>query len=90
MVLAVRPDVLRRVQFRRIGRQVLRLQAAFLVSDELLGDFAAVARKPIPNQQDVPIDVTEQVFEELDNLFGVDGLFEDLKIEVPDGDAGND
>jgi hypothetical protein len=86
----MRPDVLHRVQFRGIGRQVLGFQAAFLISDELLGDFAAVTRKPIPNQQDVSLDITEQVFEELYDLLGVDGLFEDLKVEIPDGDAGND
>ena len=89
MVLAVRPDVLHRIQFWRIRREVLRLQATFLVADELLRDFAAVARKPIPNQQDVAINVAEQVFEELDDLLGLDGLFEDLKIEIPVGDAGD-
>jgi hypothetical protein len=86
----MRPDVLHRVQFRCIRRQVLSFQAALLISDELLGDFAAVARKPIPNQQDVSFNVTEQVFEELNDLLRVDGLFEDLKVEIPDGDAGND
>jgi len=30
------------------------------------------------------------VFEELDDLFGLDGAFEDLKIEVPQSDAGDD
>ena len=86
----MRPDVLHRVQFRRVGRQVLGFQAAFLITDELLRDFAAVARKPIPNQQDVAIDVPEQVFEELNDLIGVDGLLENLKVKLPDGDAGND
>jgi hypothetical protein len=86
----MRPNVLHRVQFRRIRRQVLSFQTAFLISDELLGDFAAVARKPIPNQQDVSLNVTEQVFEKLNDLLRVDGLFEDLKVEIPDGDAGND
>ena len=90
MVLTVRPDVLHRIQFGRIRREVLRLQATFLVADELLRNFAAVARKPIPNQQDVAINVAEQVFEELDDLLGLDGLFEDLKIEIPEGDAGDD
>jgi hypothetical protein len=86
----MRPDVLHRVQFWRIGRQVLSLQATFLISDELLGDFAAVAWKPIPNQQDVSLDITEQVFEELNDLLGVDGLFEDLEVEIPDSYTGND
>ena len=49
-----------------------------------------MARKPIPNQQNVAIDVTEQVLEELDDLLGLDGLFEDLEVEVPEGDAGDD
>jgi hypothetical protein len=89
-MLAVGPDVLHRVQFRRVGRQVLRFQTAFLVLDKLPGDQAAVGREPIPNQQDVAIDVAEQVFEELDDLFGLDGLFEDLKVKVPEGDAGDD
>ena len=86
----MRPDVLHGVQFRGVGRQVLSFQAAFLVADELLRDFAAVAGKPIPNQQDVAINIAEQMFEELNDLFGVDGLFEELKVEVPDSDAGND
>jgi hypothetical protein len=30
------------------------------------------------------------VFEEFDDLLGLDGLFEDLKVEVPKGDASND
>jgi len=49
-----------------------------------------VGREPIPNQQDVTINVAEQVLEELDDLFGLDGLFEDLKVEVPESDAGDD
>jgi hypothetical protein len=30
------------------------------------------------------------VLEELDDLLGLDGLFEDLEIKVPEGDAGDD
>jgi len=90
VVLAVCPDVLHRIQLRRIRREVFRLQAALLVADELLRDFAAVAREPIPNQQDVSINVTEQMLEELDDLLGLDGLFEDLKVEIPECDASDD
>jgi hypothetical protein len=56
----------------------------------LLGDQAAVGREPIPNEQNVAINVAEQVLEELDDLFGLEGLFEDLKVEVPKSDAGDD
>ena len=89
-MLAVCPDIFHRVQFRRVGRQVLCIQTTVLVADELLGDPAAVGRKPIPNQQNVAIDVAEQVLDELDNLLGLDGLLEDLKVEVPSGQPGDD
>ena len=79
MVLAVGPDVLHGVQFGRVGWQVLHLQTALLVADESLGDQATVSRKAVPNQQNVAVDVAEQVFEEFDDLLGLDGLFEDLK-----------
>jgi hypothetical protein len=89
VVFAVGPDVLHWVQFRRVGRQVLRFQTSFLVTNELLCDPTAVCRKAVPNQQNVAIDVAEQVLEELNDLLGLDGLFEDLKVEVPEGDAGD-
>jgi len=90
VVLAVGPDVLHWVQFRRVGWQILHLQSASLIADELLRDPTAVGRKAVPNQQNAAIDVAEQVFEELDDLLGFDGLFEDLKVEVPERDAGDD
>jgi len=49
-----------------------------------------MGRKAIPKQQDVAIDVAEQVLEEFDDLLGLDGLLEDLKVEVPSGQAGDD
>jgi hypothetical protein len=88
VVLAVCPDVLDRVQFRCIGWQILHLQSAFLVADELLSETAPMARKPVPNHQDVALDVTEQVFQKLDNLFGLDGAL-DLEIEIPVGQTGD-
>ena len=89
-MLAVGPDVFDWVQFRRVGREVLHGQTTFLVAYELLGDQTAVRREPVPNQQDVAGDVAEQVFEELDDLFRLDGAFEDLKVKVPQSDAGDD
>jgi hypothetical protein len=90
MVLAVCPDVLHRVQFRRVRREVLYIQAAFLIPDELMGELAFVSRKPVPNQQDVALYITEQVLEELDDLLGLDGVLEDLKVKVPKGHPGDD
>jgi len=90
VVLAVSPDIFDWVQFRRVGRQVLCIQTTVLIADELLRDPTAVGRKPIPNQQNVAIDVAEQVLEELDNLLGLDGLLEDLKVEVPSSQPGDD
>jgi hypothetical protein len=90
MVLAMGPDILHGIQFRGVGWKVLDCQTASLVADELLGNFATVGWQPIPDQQNVTLNVAQQVFKKLDDLFGLDGLFEDLEVEVPDGDAGND
>ena len=60
------------------------------MADELLGDLTAMGREVIPNQQNVAVDIAQQVFEKLDDLFGLDGFFKDLKIEVRDGDSGDD
>ena len=49
-----------------------------------------MSREPIPNQQNVAFDIAQQVFKKLDDLFGFDGFCEDLKVEVPDGDSGDD
>ena len=73
-----------------VRRQVLHGQSTLLVMDELLRNSAAVGRQPVPNQQEVAGDVAEQVLEELDDLFGLDGVFEDLKVEVPQGYASDD
>ncbi|SRR5579875_3559987 len=48
-----------------------------------------VGRQSVPNQQDVAINVAKQVFEKFDNLLGFDGLFEELKVKVPEGDTGD-
>ena len=86
----MRPDVLHRIQFGGVGWQVLDCQTAFLVADELLGDLTAMGREPVPNQQNVALDIAQQVFQKFDDLFRLDGFFEDLKVKVPDGNSGDD
>ena len=69
MVLAVGPDVLHWVQFRRVGWQILHLQSAFLIADKLLRDPTAVGRKAVPNQQNVAIDVARTAARKGTELF---------------------
>lgn len=90
MMFAVCPDVLHRVQFRCVWGQVLSRQATFLGADELLSHLATVGRQSVPNQQDVALNVTEQVLEELNDLFGLNALLENLEIEVPGSEPGDD
>jgi hypothetical protein len=49
-----------------------------------------MGREPVPNQQNVALDIAQQVFKKLDDLFRPDGFFEDLKVKVPDGNSGDD
>ena len=88
-MLAVRPDILDRIQFRGVGRKIFDLQAPFLVANELLRHSTFVRRQPVPDQEQVAWDIAEQMLEEFDHLFGLDGLLENLEVEVPDRDTGD-
>ena len=90
MVLAVRPNVFHRIQFWCVRWQVFHFQTALLVADELLRYRALVGGKPVPNHQEVALDIAEQVFEKLNDLLRSDSLLEDLEVEVPDGESGDD
>lgn len=45
------PQIFDRVQLRRVGRQPLELETITLCCDEFLDHLAAVARKPIPDDE---------------------------------------
>src|SRR6266849_2990205 len=51
VLLPVRPQILDRIQFRRIAGKKLHPQASPLLADELPGGAAAMTRQPVPDDQ---------------------------------------
>ena len=66
VLFPVRPQILDRVQFRRIGRQELQPESAVLLAHEVPYHAAAVTGQPVPDDQHPAGNVPEQVREKLD------------------------
>jgi hypothetical protein len=90
VLLEVAPDVFGRVQFGRVGRQVLQGNSLAQRADEVMDLPTAVDAGPIPDNQQSPRQLSQQMTQKLNHLGAADGAVEELKIEVADGQAGHD
>jgi len=79
----VRPQVLDRVQFRRIGREKLQPQASSLLLHKVPHGAAAMARKTIPDDQQFAGNVALQMREKLDDLRTANRTGKQPEVEVP-------
>jgi len=90
MALEVAPEVFHRIEFWSVGWQPLDDHSS-TGAGKILGDQpAAVDRRPIPDDQKLPRDMTLQVFEELHDLGALDGALVDLKQAAPQSQCPND
>src|SRR5712691_2830569 len=89
VLLPVRPQILDRIQFRRIAGKKLHPQAPALLSDELPGCAAAMTRQSIPDDQQPAGNVAQEMREKLDDLRAADGTGKQPKVKVPPGYAGH-
>src|SRR5262249_44349373 len=78
------PDVLHRIEFGRIGRQLLDYQPALVRGEELL-DYPplAVRRQSVPHHQQLARQVMQQMAEEVDYFRGADGAAIEPEVEIP-------
>jgi len=90
MVFKIGPNVFDRIQFRRIRGKPLDQDAALYTSQIFANDAAAMGGQSIPDDEQVTGQVAEQMLKKQDHLLAPDRLFEDLEIEVPQGDTGDD
>lgn len=90
MFLEVRPQILDGIEFGRIGRQGSDLQAALSGGDELFDQLAAMNGRSIPEDQQGCLQVAQERFEELDDLWTLDGAGMDLEVEVPESNPRDD
>lgn len=89
MLLAVTPDILHRIEFRGISRQALHFDGSGLLGDIVSHQTAAVCRQAIPNDRQLARDMPSQVAQEQDHLGSFDAPGKELKVEVPNRNAGN-
>src|ERR1700730_2780199 len=88
VVFPIAPDVLDRIEFRSVGRQVVQRQAAPLAGDKLSDQPTAMSVGAIPDYQQSARQMPQQVAEEVHDLGSTNGSLVEPKIEVPASDAG--
>jgi hypothetical protein len=86
-VFPVGPQILDRVQFRRIGREKLQPQASSLLLHKVPHGAAAMARQTIPDDQQFAGNVAQQMREKLEDLRAANGSGKQPEVEVPPGHA---
>ncbi len=84
----IAPDVLDRIEFRRIGRQVIERQATLLARDEFPDQPTAMNLGAISDHQQLARQVAQQSTEKVHRLGGADGVRVEPEIESPPSDAG--
>ena len=90
VVFAMAPDVLRGIQFRGVGGQVLHVDATVLGRDEVLHQPAAMGRQTVPHQQQFPRNMPQQVFEKRHHLWRADRSGIQPEVKVPQRNARDD
>src|SRR5215469_11573635 len=84
-MLPVAPDVLYRVEFRRVARQKLDREPAVLGSNEVAYHNGAMRGQPVPHHQQLAPQLTQQVAEKVYYLRRADGALVETEVEVPPG-----
>src|SRR6516162_3701027 len=88
VMLPVAPEVLHRIEFRRVGRQLLDRQPAPLRGDELLDRVSAMRRQSVPYDHEPTRQMPQQMAEEIDYLGAADGAAIEPEVEIPPSDPG--
>ena len=89
MLFEMSPQILHGIEFRCIGRQADYLQASVGGDHKLFDRLAAMNGGSVPQDQQRAWQVTQERFQEVNDLGTFDRSSVDLKIEVPESDAGN-
>ena len=69
-----------RIEFRRIARQPFQGEAAALGGDEVAHGGTAVSGQAVPDDQQRPTQVSQQVLQEFDNLRRLDSSRKEFEV----------
>ncbi len=90
VLLPVGPDVLHRVQFGRVGRQIGRGDPALQTGDVVLHQPAAVRGQTVPHHQQGQAQVAHQGLQKVQHLLLLYRTRVDPKVELPHGEPRRD
>src|ERR1700730_10698213 len=85
MVFPVAPEVLHRVEFRRVSGQALQFEPGLLAGDPVLDQAAAVSGKAVPDDQQPAREMGQEMRQKLDHLGTANGSRNEPEGETPPG-----
>jgi hypothetical protein len=89
MLLQMPPDVLRRVEFRSVGWQVLQLDRPLEALHVVAHKLTAVSRQAVPDHQHLAPDLPTQGVEKLNELRALDCSRKESEVEALESDASD-
>src|ERR1700724_2185983 len=89
MVFPVAPEVLHRVEFRRVSGQALQFEPGLLAGDPVLDQAAAVSGKAVPDDQQPAREMGQEMRQKLDHLETANGSRKEPEVETPPGYPGH-
>src|SRR5277367_1433385 len=89
VVLEMTPDVFGRIQFGRVGRQLLDLNGAVQGLQVLAHEHRAMRSQSVPDDQQRLADLLAEGVQELDDLWPLDGAGKESEVEAAEGDSSN-
>ena len=89
MLFPVSPEVFNRVEFRGISWETFHPDFALQAFQILPHESAAVGGHAVPDDEQLALNVTLQVFQEIDHLLGLDRTGVEAKVKVPPRQSGD-
>lgn len=89
VLFPVPPEVLYRIKFRRVSRETFHPDFAMQTFQVLTYESTAVCGDAVPDDEHLALDVTLEVFQEIDYLLGLDRTGVEAKVKVPPRQPGD-
>jgi hypothetical protein len=89
VLLPVTPKVLHWIKFRGIGWETFHPDFALQAFQVLTHEQTPVGGYAIPDDEELALDVTLKVFQEIDHLLGLDRTGVEAKVKVPPRQSGD-
>ena len=89
MLLPMAPQILHRIQFRGVSRKKFKFQTPIGGDNEVFHHSTTMRPQSIPDHNQIPVDVAQEMFQELHRLRTADGPWKEPEVESPPSDVCN-